>query len=829
MLGANAWQNQYEMSLEFHDLGAELALLCGNFEEMENFVETVIAKANSLLEKVYVYRIRIQANISHNKLSEAICIAKQILQQLGITFPDTPTREDIQNNIAEIGSMIGDREIEDLVYLPIMTEAEKIAIIKIVNSVMTAAFISGSTLYPLLVALSVKLSIEYGNTSLSASIYPPYGIIACSMMQDVDTGVKFGELALQVASKFNAKAAKPNILNVVGTFILHRKSHLKTTLPMLREGYEIGLEVGNLEFVGHTAHSFCSHSFWCAQPLVSLEKETRSFCNSLEQLNQFSTANYCRIYWQSMLNLLGFGEHPSIFCGEALQEVEFLPALLEARDLAGLYIFNSYKLMLCYLFGDIKTAVKNADEARNYLMAVPGIIVECIFYFYDSLTALASLNSQSANRAEILQRVEENQTQLQQQWANYAPMNHQHKADLVEAEKCRVLGQKLAAIELYDKAISGAKANEYTQEEALANELAGKFYLSWGKEKFAALHIQEAYYCYARWGAKAKTDDLEKCYPQLLTPILQNENNDFQNILNSSIQTIHSTRNMISEALDFASIIKASQALSSEIKLEQLISQLMKLVMQHAGAKKVALLLLENENIILEALTDINRKFEILKIPYQDSKEIPITIVNYVKNSLKTVLLDDATTKNDFIPDSYLIEQQPKSLLCMPILKRGKFIGLLYLENRLTIGAFTQDHLKILNLIVTQAAISLENAGLYSKLSEYSYTLEQKVEERTQQLKHKATHLESALQELQCTQTQLIQAEKMSGLGQLVAGIAHEFNNPVSFIYGNITPANEYVESLIELIHLYQKYYSQPLTEIEEKMEEIEHSKLIED
>ncbi|NEP76912.1 MAG: AAA family ATPase [Okeania sp. SIO3B3] len=195
MLGENSWQRQYKMSLALHELATELALLCGEFEAMEQFIETVIAKVHTLLEKVNVYRIRIQANASQNKLTEAIAIGKNLLQQLGVIFPKIVTEKDIQTAIAEINPLIGDREIENLVDLPQMKDLEKIAIIEIANGLMAVASISGSPLFPLLVALSVKLSIQYGNTSASAMAYACYGIIASNTIQDVNTGVKFGQLA----------------------------------------------------------------------------------------------------------------------------------------------------------------------------------------------------------------------------------------------------------------------------------------------------------------------------------------------------------------------------------------------------------------------------------------------------------------------------------------------------------------------------------------------------------------------------------------------------------------------------------------------------------
>ena len=942
LLGENAWQNQYDMTLKFHNLAAELAYLCGELETMEQFIEKVIANTKLPLDQVNVYKIKIQSNISQAKFNSAITIAQQFLQKFDVTFSKTLTQQDIKREFTEIEKLIADRKIEELVNLPIMKDDEKIAIVQITNSIMSAAYLSGSSLHPLLVALSVKLSIQYGNIEASAFAYAFCGWIFCNFLQDVDTGVRFGNLGLQVVSKLNVKAAKPEVLAVQVFFILHRKSHIKKTLALVKEGYAIALEVGNIEFVGHTAFQYCFNSFWRAQLLSKLEQETRIHTNGLMQLNQVFAANYCRIYWQSILNLQGITEHYSILSGEALQETEFLPQLIESQDSLGLFLFYLCKLMLCYLFGEIESAQNYGIETRKYLIVGTGNFGIPVFLFYDSLIAIAAVNSQLQETSKVFEQVEENQTQLQQQWSNYAPMNHQHKVDLVAAEKHRVLGNKLEAIELYEKAIAGAKANEYIQEEALANELAAKFYLNWDKEKLAAVYMQEAYYCYARWGAKAKTDDLEKHYPQLLAPILKTQTNSFQikeNHIQSlqTIQTPHSTSSLC-EALDFASILKATRALSSEILLEDLISTLLTIVIENAGAEKAALIVLKEDVFCLEAIATKDKSVKHLLIPYENSSDIPHTVINYVKNSFKTVVLDNATVKNNFTSDKYLIQQRPKSLLCTPILNQGELIGLLYLENKLTIGAFTKERLEVINLLCSQAAISLENARLYQTLETseakfrsfvedvndmiYSvaldstltyvspqfkqmlgYEIKELVNQSFAPLVHpedllgviaavkitfeegekvsniefrtvrkdnswfwvtcnntpikddngkviglrgiarnitdrrqaeaavieKSQELEKALQELKQAQLQMVQNEKMATLGNLVAGVAHEVNNPIGFLKGSISNAEDYIKDLFAHIECYQENYPNPEEEIEDNAEEIDLEYLTED
>jgi predicted ATPase/signal transduction histidine kinase len=853
LLADDSWETKHHLTLALYEAATEAAYLAGNFEQMERFAEVVLVR-KPILEKVKIYEVKIQAYGAQNQALEAVNTALTFLKLLGVEFPEHPSESDIHLAMAELTSNLNGRQIEDLINLPDMIEAQHIAAMRILSTVAAISYLVTPELFPLIVLKQINISLKYGNAPLSAYAYVTYGLILTGVVGDIESAYQFGKLATTLVNKFNAKEVKAKIILAFSTAIQHWKEHTREIVNPLLEGYYTGIEAGDLEFAAYCLNAYCYSSYFIGRELIGLEREMATYSYAIAQIKQEIVFNWISIHRQSILNLLGNVASPYYLIGEAYDEEKNLPLYLETNDVMGIFYLYVSKLHLCYLFEQYPLAWENATLAENYLHGGRGQIVTPLFYFYDSLTRLAIYPNASVFEQKcILDRVQANQEKMYN-WTHHALMNYLHKYYLVEAERYRIGGEYLEAIEFYDRAISLAKEHEYIHEEALAQELTAKFYLKWGKHKIAQTYLTDAYYSYVRWGAVAKVDDLVKRYPLLLAPLFQQEkpnihstqeSTSFNNISLSTLsnqQTVIGSMTSISDSLDLAAFIKASQALSGEIELERLLSTLMKIVIENAGASKCALILREDDNLgltvraVCSSSTLEYTYTDFPSISLESSYDIPITLINYVKRTQEILVIDDAKAVSFLASDSYIICEEPKSLLSIPLINQSKLIGIIYLENNLTTGAFTRDRVEVLKLLTTQAAISLENAILYKNLAEakeslekYNHTLEQKVKERTQELNEKNEILQQAIQELKQTQIQLIQSEKMSSLGQMVAGIAHEINNPINFIHGNITHASKYVEDLLELITVYQQEYPDASPLVEEKAEEIDIEFLAED
>jgi class 3 adenylate cyclase len=398
-----------------------------------------------------------------------------------------------------------------------------------------------------------------------------------------------------------------------------------------------------------------------------------------------------------------------------------LPIHLEANAKNLCHSLYFYKLFLCYLFQDYQQALENASLAEKSQDSAVGSIP--LSHFYNSLIHLAIYpDAPKSEQKRILSKVKSNQNKLKK-WARNAPMTHLHKFYLVEAEQHRVLGHNAEATECYDKAIELAKENEYINEEALAHELAAKFYLALGKVKIAQVYLLDARYCYRKWGAIAKVKDLEARYPQLLS-----KKSTAQLRVSET-----SSGGESSELLDLATVMKANQVIAGEMILDKLLAKLMKILIENAGAQKGFLileqagkLLIEAEGAAQEDSVTVLQSIPIEPVGVHGSTPLlSSAIINYVARTKESVVLNDATREGQFTKDSYTTQNKPKSILCVPLINQDKLISIVYLENNLTGGAFTPDRLEVIKLLSAQAAIAIANAKLYSEVKESERKLTQ--------------------------------------------------------------------------------------------------------
>ncbi|NJK37685.1 MAG: AAA family ATPase [Oscillatoriales cyanobacterium RM2_1_1] len=738
LLSQTCWQTQYDLALSLQTEAAGVAYLGGRFEELDEIAQTTLTSAKTFLDKIKIYETQIQAYLAQNKLDLAIQTGQTTLKSLAVHIPQQANMAKVLLGLAKTKLVLAGKKIPDLVNLPTMQAPKDLAAMRILASTLSAAYIGAPKLLPILAFKQVNLSIKRGNTALSAFAYSWYGTILCGVLLDIETGYQFGQLAIQVQEKLNAKDMRCRVMFMVNCFMRHWKDPIHTTIAPLQEAYQAGLETGDLEYASWSAIVRAEHLYCVGRSLPELEPDLKIYAEAISQFKQNNALVYINIYRQAVENLLGKSANPTELSGNCYSEQTDLPVQIEAGDRTGLAFSYATQLELCYRFGNLTKALEKAGLAKQYEEACAGLLVTVPLYFYDSLTRLAIYPDVSpSQQKQMLKRVAANQKKMKI-WAQFSPENHQHKYDLVEAERQRVLGEKNQAMELYDRAIANANVNQMVNEESLANELAAKFYLDWGKEKVAQDYLTNAYYGYVHWGAKAKVQDLEKRYPQLLAPILQQEHRQLSTtetvfapelLTTSQTASAHSSSSgstSISATLDLATVLKASQTLSSEIQLDKLLATLLQTVLENAGADKGVLLLPRDQEWCVEAVATTDQPAQIQSVPLSESPDLPPALIQTVKRSLQPVVIVDALAHPTLATNAYILQHQPQSVLCTPILRQGKLVAILYLENRLTVGAFTGDRVQLLNFLCAQAAISLENARLYEQKQEKLQQLQNK-------------------------------------------------------------------------------------------------------
>ncbi len=678
---------------------AELEYLNGNYQESERYFNLAHAHALSDIEVAGVYDLQIVQYTMLGRHEEAISTGRRALDLLGIAMPSTGLKQAIDKELAAVHEALGGRPINALIDAAPMDQPDMAAAMKLLNDLTPAAYFEQPDLYSWILAKMANLSLRHGHAPESGKGYTSFGNVLVYESEALQDGFDFGMLGLHLSLRDDHKAYICRCCFVLTAFLVHWVKPIRDGGALGEQGYQAGLDSGELLYAGYIlAFNNVLNGFFSAHNLLEVLGE-------IERRRPFveKTTNRLAI---DIMGAVGLAANALVGGGQSEALAQGTPGSPTVKGVR--QVLSAY---LHFLFERPHDALAAARAAAAQSSFINGTIAQSSHYFYLALILAScdqdiSASERKKNRKELAACCER-----LRRWALSAPGNFSHQHLLASAELARIEGRCDAALELYDQAIEAASASGFTHDAALANELAGRFLLGEDKRSFARLYLREALDGYQMWGAGAKVEQLRARYPAMLLGNTRHH----ETLRHTTSLPQRSTSH---DELDLNAVLKASQAISGEIVLERLLSKLMEIVMESAGAEKGSLILKKGESLEVEVDAATERDMTYPATPLEEADNIAVAIVNYVAHTREDLVLDDATREALFAQDDYVRSRALRSVLCFPILHHGQLIGLLYLENNQTTAAFTAGRVALLKTIASQAAISLENARFYMTLEE---------------------------------------------------------------------------------------------------------------
>jgi PAS domain S-box-containing protein len=705
LLAEDCWDRRHELTFALELHRAECEFLTGVLAEAEQRLEVLSTRATNTVKRAAVACLRVDLYTTLDQSSRAIAVALDYLRQLAIDWSPHPTEEVARREYERIWSQIGSRTIEDLIELPLMSDPASLATLDVLTKLGPPSLQTDANLFSLVICRAVNLSLEGGNCDGSCFAYVRLGMVAGPRFGDHQAGFRFGRLGHGLVEQHGLTRFQARTYMSFGSFVLPWTRHVRTGRDFLHRALQAANKMGDLNCAAYSGGHLATNLLAAGDPLVDVQRETEKALAFAQKTRFGFVIDITATQLGLIRTLRGLTPKFGSFDDGRFDELGIERRFARSPHLAHASRYWIRKLQARFFAGEYAAAVEALSRAQSLLWTVVSHFETAEYDFYGALSRAASCDSAPAGeQRQHLEALAEHHKQLQA-WADNCPDNFENRAALVGAEIARLEGRELAAERLYEQAIRSALANGFIHNEALAYELAARFYAARGFETIAHTYFRNARSCYLRWGAEGKVKQLEQLHPHLRE---------------KPIAASTTTFGAPVEQLDVGTVLKAAQAVSGEIVLGELIKTLLRIAVEHAGAERGLLILFPTDEprIAAEATTGRGQVEVTLRQTAMSPAELPETVLRTVIRTRESVILDDASVQNPFSADEYLCQKRARSVLCLPLVKQSKLIGVLYLENNLASHVFTPARFSVLELLGSQAAISLENARLYTDLRE---------------------------------------------------------------------------------------------------------------
>jgi PAS domain S-box-containing protein len=706
LLDERDWSSQYELMFSLWLERAKCEFLTGNFEKAEQLILELLQRAASKVDQAAVYQVKVLLHTVKSESAQAVATALTCLRLFGTDIPAHPTWEQVQAEYETVWQNLNGRHIEGLIDLPLMTDPELQAAMQVLSVLQDPANRTDFHLFCLLVCRMVNVSTQHGLCGASAHGCAYLGTILGPVFHRYSEGYRFGKLACDLVDKHGFIAHRAKVHYAMGQVAFWTQP-IASAIDFMRVTFRTAIETGDLTFACYGMFQSVTGLLLRNDPLDAVWRESEM---ALDFAREAKYGDAVDIMWSQqrfIATMLGRTATFSTFSDALFDGAAFEAQLTADRTALMICWYWIIKLKARFLSGDYAEALAAADMAKALLWTSTGRIQLLDYFYYSALTVAALYENATADEQNRWRELLTAHLEQLREWAENYPPTFGDKHALVLAEIARLEGRDADAMRQYEQAIRSASENGFVQNEGLAHEVAARFYAARGVKTIAHACLREARRCYLRWGAFGKVRQLEQLYPHL---------RDAPVPASPTTTTIGTPAGQ----LDVGTVLKAAQAVSGEIELGKLIETLLRIAVEHAGAERGLLILFPGDEprIAAEATTGRSQIEVTLHQTAVSPSELPESVLHYVMRTRESVILDDASAQNPFSADEYICQKRARSVLCLPLVKQAKLIGALYLENNLASHVFTPARISVLELLASQAAISLENARLYNDLQE---------------------------------------------------------------------------------------------------------------